>query len=93
MYACGSISTYIVHVYGIFQKSPSGHVRPARRCMLQTQSSGFSVKNRLVVKSCRQAMRVMFCSQKMIFFVFFTEQVSSGAGFVPPSARFLIFGC
>jgi len=36
MYACGSISTYIVRVSGIFQKSLGGHVRPARWCMLKT---------------------------------------------------------
>jgi len=30
MYACGSISAYIVRVSGIFQKSPSGHGKPAR---------------------------------------------------------------
>jgi len=92
MYACGSIFAYIVCVSGIFQKLPGGHVRPARRRMIQTQSYGFSIKNRLAVKSCHQAICVVFCSRKALFFVFFAEQVSLGVGFVPPGARFLTSG-
>jgi len=50
--------------------SPNGAWNPSRRLMLKQPSLWVSVKNRLAVKRCRQAMRVVFFSWKMLFFVF-----------------------